>query len=156
MSRFYHNASHHRRDKNIFAGISRSRITRPDGLLHCDDFEEYSSMFTYGEQVPQACAVDRFQDNGWMQCPVNEQWPTSKNTCFVYPPVHCYNYPNVPQPRPQYYHPVQKRRADYVQHPIYPNLPCQQTRQWDYDSMCYNVDGQPCQFTSVVDLEDFM
>lgn len=110
-------------------------------------------MFTYGEQAPQACAVDRFQDNGWMQCPVIEQWPLSKNTCFVYPPVQCYNYPNVPQPQ---YYPVQERPANYDQHPIYPNLPCQQTQQWDYDSMCYNVDGQPCQFTSVVDLEDFM
>ncbi|XP_026315120.1 hypoxia-inducible factor 1-alpha isoform X2 [Hyposmocoma kahamanoa] len=112
-------------------------------------------MFTYGEQAPQTCAIDGFQDNGWMQCAVNQQWPMSKNTCFVYPPVQCYNYPNVPLPQPQYY-PMQERRTDYVQHPIYPNLPCQQTRQWDYDSMCYNVDGQPCQFTSVVDLEDFM
>ncbi|XP_047511271.1 uncharacterized protein LOC125053762 isoform X2 [Pieris napi] len=35
-------------------------------------------------------------------------------------------------------------------------LPCRQSQEWDYDSMCYNVGGEPCQFTSVVDLEDFM
>lgn len=112
-------------------------------------------MFVYGEQAPQAYAVDRFQENGWVQCALNEQWPTSENTCFVYPQVQCNNYQNVPQPRPQYY-PVQEHRPDYVHHPIYPNLPCQQTPQWDYNSMCHNVDGQPCQYTTVVDLEDFM
>ncbi|XP_045528138.1 uncharacterized protein LOC123716434 isoform X2 [Pieris brassicae] len=35
-------------------------------------------------------------------------------------------------------------------------LPCHQIQEWDYDSMCYNVGGEPCQFSSVVDLEDFM
>ncbi|XP_039757469.1 uncharacterized protein LOC120631873 isoform X2 [Pararge aegeria] len=35
-------------------------------------------------------------------------------------------------------------------------LPCHQRPEWDYNSMCYNVDGQACQYTDVVDLEDFM
>lgn len=40
--------------------------------------------------------------------------------------------------------------------PVQTNLPCHQRPEWDYNTMCYNVDGQPCQYTNVVDLEDFM
>lgn len=42
-------------------------------------------------------------------------------------------------------------------YPIVRDLPCHQGVQpWDYNSMCFNVDGQPCQYTDAVDLEDFM
>lgn len=45
----------------------------------------------------------------------------------------------------------QKPASQFIQ-----ALPCRQTQEWDYNSMCYNVGDGPCQFTNVVDLEDFM
>lgn len=76
---------------------------------------------------------------------------------FCEPPVQCDTYYNNVQcgyypPQPQYYRPVQMAPS----RPMIPDLPCHQNQQWDYNSMCYNVDGQPCQYTNVVDLEDFM
>lgn len=77
-----------------------------------------------------------------------------------YPPVQCYRDGTLPyNVNVSHYHVPQneyQQPANYVQRSGFQNLPCQQPRLWDYNSMCYNVDGQPCQYTSVVDLEDFM
>lgn len=128
----------------------------------------------FGEQIPQECpVVGAYEDGGWnSQCPMADQWSrqTVNNLCsfsdyssnFGSPSVQCYrNVPinpygheNVP------YYPVQEvyqQPVNFVPpRPLIHDLPCHQQQAWDYNSMCYNVDGQPCQYTTVVDLEDFM
>lgn len=121
----------------------------------------------------QRCpVVGAFEETGWsMQCPVSSQWPRQQlgNVCgaggSVYGnlnPGQCYrtdayaSYAPV-DVTPQYYpQNVYIPPAQFRQPPLIPNLPCHQGQQWDYSSMCYNVDGQACQYTNVVDLEDFM
>ncbi|XP_075982714.1 uncharacterized protein LOC142980965 isoform X2 [Anticarsia gemmatalis] len=120
--------------------------------------------------------VGGYEERGWnMQCPMVDQWSRQpitnqcsygdNNSNFMSPSVQCYrNVPSVPFAHPnvlQYYPiPVQEvypRQMSYAPSPpMVPNLPCHQQQPWDYDSMCYNVNGQPCQYTSVIDLEDFM
>lgn len=116
-------------------------------------------MFVYGEDQPrQRPFQEPCEAIGWnMQCSMTNQWdrsPVNNNFGDINPSVQCYNrnyYDNV-----QYY-PTQEYPVSYVpEQRIINNLPCQQVQQWDYSNMCYNVDGQPCQYTSVVDLEDFM
>lgn len=128
-----------------------------------------------GDQYGQGCPVaGDFEDRGWyVQCPMYEQWsrqPVSEqcsysafNPNFVSPSVQCFrNVPPVYLHNPNQYCPVPiqevyPRQVSYVPPaPLIPNLPCRQQQSWDYDSMCYNVDGQPCQYTAVIDLEDMM
>ncbi|KOB79398.1 Uncharacterized protein OBRU01_00391 [Operophtera brumata] len=124
------------------------------------------------EGFPQQCpVVGAFEETGWnTQCPMSNQWSKQlDNVCsvgvyngnFVNRPVQCHrNDPYVSYvPEnvvPQYYHPQNVYHQPRYQPPLIPNLPCHQNQDWDYSSMCYNVDGQPCQYTNVVDLEDFM
>lgn len=125
------------------------------------------------EGLQQHCpVVGAFEEAGWnIQCPMSNQWSKqSDNVCSVGVyngnsvdrPLQCYrNDPYVSyMPKnvmPQYYHPQNVYHSPrYIQQPLIPNLPCHQNQEWDYNSMCYNVDGQPCQYTNVVDLEDFM
>lgn len=151
--------------------ISRSLITFPDGLLCCSLYVSETSvsmMFASGQPIVQCSVRGQQQHPAWNgQCSMagSGQWNfQSPDVCYgVYdqsvcePPVQCYkNYGNdVPgyYPPQQYYQPVQMvpRRP-----PLIPDLPCHQNQQWNYNTMCYNVDGQPCQYTNVVDLEDFM
>lgn len=123
-------------------------------------------MLVNGESLIQRCpVVGNIEETGWnMQCPMANQWPgqLSINNYSNYNqysdcneiPVQCYNRnyyvpENIPQ---QYYPPVVYTTPP----PIQVNLPCHQKPDWDYNSMCFNVNGQPCQYTDVVDLEDFM
>ncbi|XP_053614002.1 hypoxia-inducible factor 1-alpha-like isoform X2 [Plodia interpunctella] len=105
--------------------------------------------------------INQYEESRWNSYPrLEPQWPV-QNVCnqsrdYVEPPAQCYNYVNqVPQFYPQGYQPPVFR---YVQppQPIIPNLPCHQVQQWNYNTMCFDVDGQPCQYTGMVDLEDFM
>lgn len=131
-------------------------------------------MLVTDDRLPQQCpVVGNLEETGWsLQCPMASQWikqPVcnynvyNSNVPFVNSDlsVQCYNrnYPvcdNVPQYYQHIPHPPQNvfSQQHLVQNPL--NLPCNQNQQWDYNSMCYNVDGQPCQYTNVVDLEDFM
>ncbi|XP_073950650.1 HIF-1 transcription factor component sima isoform X2 [Choristoneura fumiferana] len=129
----------------------------------------------FKNHCPQQCpVVGRIEDIGWtLQCPVTGQWSrqpvnnvgnlgASASNVFreVPQPMQCYsrNY-YVPENPPQYF-PSQivypRPVSHYQAAPIIPNLPCNQRQEWDYGNMCYNVNGQPCQYTNVVDLEDFM
>lgn len=122
-------------------------------------------MLVNGEPLIQRCpVVGNFEETGWnMQCPMSNEWSrqsTVNNLCnynqyngYSDIPVECYN---------RYYY-VQGNVQQYCSRMTYnapivtqANLPCQQRPEWDYNSMCYNVDGQACQYTNVVDLEDFM
>ncbi|KAI5632574.1 hypothetical protein NE865_14722 [Phthorimaea operculella] len=117
-------------------------------------------MFVYGERPGQCPVVGPFEDTYGMQCPMESQW---QSVPFE-PQVQCYRdfYPQYlqnPYPQTQYYAPQVQPIPPVVQpqpQPMFANLPCHQQQPWDYNSMCYNVDGQPCQYTNVVDLEDFM
>ncbi|CAG4984758.1 unnamed protein product [Colias eurytheme] len=135
-------------------------------------------MFVNGDPLPQCPVVGPFEEIGWQtQCPVSGQWskPPVKNVCGynVYSAnvngafsTQCYNnnvfvcdnpgfdqfYSEPPLTNGQHYYPRVAPHPQLMQ----PNLPCQQRQEWDYNSMCYNVNGTPCQFTNVVDLEDFM
>lgn len=121
----------------------------------------------------QCPVVGQFEETGWnMQCPVTGQWSRqADNVCSF--GVYNGGYSNRPtQPyrnnpyvsyvpdtvMPHYYpqQPVYQQPVYVAPQPLIPNLPCHQNSDWDYNSMCFNVDGQPCQYTSVVDLEDFM
>lgn len=116
----------------------------------------------YQEGVAQ-CPV--LQDPGWaVQCPMGNQWIQQQTNQYNYSRFKNYIYPMRGLSQ-QCYGGVfyQDRVQGYatqirpVQEQLVPNLPCnQRNQQWDYNSMCYNVDGQPCQYTNVVDLEDFM
>ncbi|KAJ2953171.1 hypothetical protein O0L34_g744 [Tuta absoluta] len=114
-------------------------------------------MWVYGERPGQCPVVGPFEDTYGMQCPMENQWPNDQ----FEPQVQCYRdfYPQY-QYQNQYYAPQVQRAPPVVQpqpiQPMFANLPCHQQQQWDYTSMCYNVGGQPCQYTNVVDLEDFM
>ncbi|XP_063367285.1 hypoxia-inducible factor 1-alpha-like [Cydia amplana] len=121
-----------------------------------------------GNNVPLQCpVVGRMEDIGWsLQCPMTGQWSrqpvnnVALSAPSVYreiPPVECYPG-NYYAPKAQYFPPqvVYPRPIPQFQAPVMPNLPCNQAQEWDYGSMCYNVNGQPCQYTNVVDLEDFM
>lgn len=128
----------------------------------------------FAEGFPQHCpVVGAFEETGWnMQCPMSHQWSKQMgNVCsfsvhneIVDRPVQCHRsdpYSSyVPENViPQYYQPqIVYHPPRYIQQPLIPSLPCHQNQnqEWDYNSMCYNVNGQPCQYTNVVDLEDFM
>nr|XP_021192033.2 LOW QUALITY PROTEIN: hypoxia-inducible factor 1-alpha [Helicoverpa armigera] len=127
----------------------------------------------FGEQYPQGCpVVGPFEDGGWKkQCPMADQWSRqAMNSQCAYgdynssskSSVQCYrNVPFVPYMHENVhpYYPVHEvyQPVSYVPpSPMIHNLPCNQEPAWDYNSMCYNVDGQACQYTTVVDLEDFM
>lgn len=117
--------------------------------------------------LSQCADMGQFPDTGWTsQCPVTGygQWNVQPpDVCYgVYrpsfseQPVQCHRdfYNNGQEYAPQQYHcPVQLVPS---RQPMIPNLPCQQTPQWNYNSMCYDIEGGPCQYTNVVDLEDFM
>ncbi|XP_045502869.1 uncharacterized protein LOC123699868 isoform X2 [Colias croceus] len=135
-------------------------------------------MFVNGDPLPQCPVVGPFEEIGWQtQCPVSSQWskPPVKNVCGynVYSAnvngafsTQCYNnnvfvcdnpgfdqfYSEQPITNGQIFYPRVAPHPQLMQ----PNLPCQQRQEWNYNSMCYNVNGTPCQFTNVVDLEDFM
>lgn len=123
------------------------------------------------------CTGDR---TGWnMQSPMSNMWGRGPSGVYVDnrlypmrdPTVPCYNngtfidtpgqlrphyFAQRPYPQPQsMYAPQMMQPAFHT--PIVNDLPCHQQNQqmWDYN-MCYDVDGQPCQYTNVVDLEDFM
>ena len=125
-------------------------------------------MLVNGESLTQRCpVVGNFEESGWsVQCPMANQWSgqLSNNNISNYNQysgnneitVQCYNRnyyvpDNIPQQFCQY-QPVVYTTPPIVQ----ASLPCHQKPEWDYTSMCYNVNGQPCQYTDVVDLEDFM
>lgn len=129
----------------------------------------------FGEQYPQECpVVGAFEDVGWnLQCPMSGQWTRQPvdaqcsyggyNPNLQSPSVQCYrNVPFMPYGHENVlpYYPAQEvyqQPVRYVpQRPMIQNLPCHQQPAWDYNSMCFNVDGQACQYTNVVDLEDFM
>lgn len=104
-----------------------------------------------------------------MQCPMANQWSwqmdnmcsvgvyANQQQCFrSVNPYSSYIPNNV---IPQYYAPQCPAQTPvrYVPpQPVIQDLPCRQSQAWDYNSMCFDIDGQPCQYTSVVDLEDFM
>ncbi|XP_049877924.1 hypoxia-inducible factor 1-alpha isoform X2 [Pectinophora gossypiella] len=126
-------------------------------------------MFVYGERPQQCPVVGPYEDSaGWVPCPMANQWHVPMNTVNAPgvtfdPSVQCYRSyyePQHPEPQypqyPQQYRPYIPIQPQQQPQPIFPNLPCHQTPQWNYNSMCFNVDGQPCQYTNVVDLEDFM
>ncbi|CAB3246213.1 unnamed protein product [Arctia plantaginis] len=97
-----------------------------------------------GDAYWQNCPVGRgYEDPGWnMQCPMYDQWSRQPATS------QC-GYVPVPKVYPQ--------MVNYVpQVSILPNIPCRQQQDWNYNSMCFNVDGEPCQYTEVIDLEDMM
>ncbi|CAH0594106.1 unnamed protein product [Chrysodeixis includens] len=125
------------------------------------------------EQFPQQCPVRGYEDAGWgVQCPMAGQWSrqieTSQcgygnyNPNFKSPSVQCFrNAPFLPYGHDNvfpYYPPqeVYQQPVPYVPPVPIQNLPCHQQQPWDYNNMCFDVDGQPCQYTTVVDLEDFM
>lgn len=131
----------------------------------------------FSDSYSQGCpVVGAFEDDGWnLQCPMADQWSRQTvnanlqcsygdyNSNLQSPSVRCYrNFPFVPYGHENAlsYYPLQEvyqQPVSYVpQRPMIQNLPCHQQPAWDYNSMCYNVDGQACQYTAVVDLEDFM
>lgn len=161
-------------DKPIFGLISRSLISYVDGLfrrsLHvCRVYSITMLVNGYCDQYMQQCpVVGRFEEPTWnMQCPMSGQWPKLMNNVSSFGlygmnfthPVQCYTndqYQPICENMSQYYPNMYPTVVQTVQPPIMQNLPCQQSQNWDYNSMCYNVNGQPCQYTNVVDLEDFM
>ncbi|XP_045452892.1 hypoxia-inducible factor 1-alpha isoform X1 [Melitaea cinxia] len=121
-------------------------------------------MLVNGEPLYERCpVVGGFEETGWnVQCPVSNQWsrPPVNNLCNydVYNgysdlAVQCYTRNCYVQDNPPQYY---QQRVVYQPPSFQSELPCRQSQEWDYTSMCYNVDGQPCQYTNVVDLEDFM
>ncbi|CAK1552316.1 unnamed protein product [Leptosia nina] len=124
-------------------------------------------MLVAGEPLPHYPVPGAYDEVAWaQQGPMQCQWTPISNACDFNAcnvigdfSTQCYNN-YVREPRVQYYCPPIPNVPCVQQ--CYPNkqflqaLPCRQTQQWDYNSMCYNVDGEPCQFTNVVDLEDFM
>nr|XP_026489699.1 hypoxia-inducible factor 1-alpha-like isoform X1 [Vanessa tameamea] len=122
-------------------------------------------MLVNGENIIQRCPViGSFEETGWnVQCPMSNQWSRQPvdNQCnydiynsFSDLSVQCYDRNYYRDSVPQQYYP---QRVVYTQPPSFQaDLPCRQRQEWDYNSTCYNVDGQPCQYTNVVDLEDFM
>lgn len=126
-----------------------------------------------GGILPHCSVVGQFEEIGWnLQCPVSGQWSKKpENVCgfgvynqnYVKYPTQCYRnnpYAYVPDavapvvynaPQNVYQNPMR-----YVPQPMVPNLPCHEKQDWDYNNMCFNVNGQPCQYTNIVDLEDFM
>ncbi|CAG9789062.1 unnamed protein product [Diatraea saccharalis] len=120
-------------------------------------------MLVNGERPLNQCPVSsQFGDTSWgSQCPVVGQWNVQPpDVCFsgynqnyVGTTVPCYRnvYEHV-----SYYHQVPYQTpVQYARQTVIPNLPCHQ-EQWNYNNMCYDVDGQPCQYAGVIDLEDFM
>lgn len=130
----------------------------------------------------QVCpVVGRYEETGWSaQCPMANQWSRSRglheygvftdNKLYPMsqPAIQCYSngtfFDTPGQLRSQYFmqrphqqvYAPQMAQAVY-QRPMVPDLPCNQSAQpWDYNTMCFDVNGQPCQYTDVVDLEDFM
>ncbi|XP_013170729.1 PREDICTED: hypoxia-inducible factor 1-alpha-like isoform X2 [Papilio xuthus] len=115
-----------------------------------------------GDRIPYQCpVVGNYEETQWSgQCPMESQWSKPENICS-----YQYGY-NVPYSKlsnqsfsgnyvcnytNQYY----GGQVQTVYAPQTLNIPCQ-GQQWDYNTMCFDVDGQPCQYTNVVDLEDFM
>lgn len=160
-------------DNAIFGVISRSLISRLDGLLRCIVWCENPcvTMLVYGHQYPgQPAVVGQPEATAWnIQChEMNQNQIPDNRMCTHsgynsnYPTNQCYNNDPNPYSVAAPYYPPQEVynlgdvQVGYLRQPVIPNLPCQQSQQWDYSSMCYNVDGQPCQYTNVVDLEDFM
>lgn len=166
-------------DKSIFTTISSSVFSYLDGLLYRSPFSECKVTLKMlvngqGDAYFQNCPVSRgCEDQGWnMQCPMYDQWSkqsVTNQSCygnidqnFASPSMQCYkNVPLVPYSTVQYYPvPVPKvypQVVNYVpQVSLLPNVPCRQQQDWNYDSMCFNVDGEPCQYTEVIDLEDMM
>ncbi|XP_034834052.1 uncharacterized protein [Maniola hyperantus] len=114
----------------------------------------------------------------WSRQPVNNLCNYDVYNGYSDLSVQCYNRTSYIQdiPQQQYYEqnvaytqPVHQYRTNVACHQIpeqrvyaqpvpdfQTDLPCRQRPDWDYNSMCYNVDGQACQYTNVVDLEDFM
>ncbi|KAL4708271.1 hypothetical protein ACJJTC_016320 [Scirpophaga incertulas] len=122
-------------------------------------------MFVSGERPLAPCAVmAEYRGGGWgSQCTVVGQWNTQPHMGFS-DYQSCQNsvpfYRNICNTA--HYYPVSVSQQlhpphEYLQ-PQQPvlNLPCHQNQPWDYSTMCFNVDGQPCAYTDVVDLEDFM
>ncbi|XP_013139203.1 PREDICTED: endothelial PAS domain-containing protein 1-like isoform X2 [Papilio polytes] len=116
-------------------------------------------MLVNGDRISYQCpVVGNYEDMQWMgQCPMASQWSKPETMCSY---VYGYNEPYFKLPNQR----INDYACDYVYYggqvqAVYPpqtlNLPCQ-GQQWDYSTMCYDVDGQPCQYTNVVDLEDFM
>lgn len=124
-------------------------------------------MLVNGDRGSSQCPIaGQFEDRGLnMQCPMESYWTgPPNNVCdgvyssnYVDSSMQCYNYPVNVKSVPQYYPQPHQPPVRYIPpQPIIPNLPCHQVQQWDYNSMCFDVDGQPCQYTGIVDLEDFM
>jgi hypothetical protein len=121
-------------------------------------------MLVSGEHPFSQCPVmGQFEDTGWSsQCPMFGQWNGQPNDmCYS---AFNHNYvTSVPCYRNVY---DETYRSPWIHSPMkypqtqslmIPNLPCSLPQQeWDYNSMCYDVNGQACQYTNVVDLEDFM
>ncbi|GBP67792.1 hypothetical protein EVAR_53788_1 [Eumeta japonica] len=140
----------------------------------------------FEEGLPKKCpVVGNYEDTGSMQCPMWNRWAHRQPSvrafedygadivypqcdplmqCYMgrdgrtlYPTQHQYSVaapppPPPPLPPPLYLHPQQAM----VRRPIVPNLPCNQgVEPWNYNT-CFDVDGQPCRYTNIVDLEDFM
>lgn len=153
-------------DKQISPAISCSPIMQPDGLFYNFLYlkNKVFIMLVNGEPLYERCpVVGSFEETGWnMQCPVSNQWsrPPVNNLCNydVYNgysdlAVQCYTRNCYVQDNPPQYY---QQRVAYQPPSFQSELPCRQSQEWDYTSMCYNVDGRPCQYTNVVDLEDFM
>ncbi|CAH2045759.1 unnamed protein product, partial [Iphiclides podalirius] len=120
-------------------------------------------MLVDGSGLPQQCPVVGGYEETWSgQCPMSSQWAKQSQfhvsdygayrDAYMGPSMQCYNSAYYACNTPQLYCGA-VQRAEYAPAPL--NLPCN-GQQWDYNSMCYDVDGQPCQYTNVVDLEDFM
>ncbi|CAG4931496.1 unnamed protein product [Parnassius apollo] len=126
-------------------------------------------MLVNGDRLPMQCpVVGSYEETGWSaQCPMSSQWSKLPLNDVSDYSIHnsdpnsgismqCYNnnYYVCDNPPPQQYY--GNRMYPQVGYgPVSLNLPCH-GQQWDYNSMCYDVNGQPCQYTDVVDLEDFM
>ncbi|KPJ18057.1 Hypoxia-inducible factor 1-alpha [Papilio machaon] len=119
-------------------------------------------MLVNGDRVPYQCpVVGNYEETQWSgQCPMASQWSKPENMCIY---EYGYNEPYSKLPNQRfsgnyvcnYAHQYYGNQVQTVYVPQTLNLPCQ-GQQWDYNTMCFDVEGQPCQYTNVVDLEDFM
>ncbi|XP_045537896.1 hypoxia-inducible factor 1-alpha isoform X2 [Papilio machaon] len=119
-------------------------------------------MLVNGDRVPYQCpVVGNYEETQWSgQCPMASQWSKPENMCIY---EYGYNEPYSKLTNQRfsgnyvcnYAHQYYGSQVQTVYVPQTLNLPCQ-GQQWDYNTMCFDVEGQPCQYTNVVDLEDFM
>ncbi|XP_068619326.1 hypoxia-inducible factor 1-alpha-like isoform X2 [Battus philenor] len=121
-------------------------------------------MWVNGAGLPVQCpVVGSYEDTRWSaQCPMAFQRLKQPSDDICNYGVYCDPYTKmsnhnsnyfVSANTPRSYDSLVQQSAEYAMPLI--NVPCQGL-QWDYNSMCYDIGGQPCQYTNVVDLEDFM